>query len=206
MTDEGLEGPDARPGCDCKVGRGARKYGLSELDAELRRRHEADASLRDLEAFVNHAILERAIHDADIDVVGSVDSVLETLTSADASAGRRTETRSRLAGGGVDVEAIESDFVSYQTVRTHLRDCLGIDTANRGEFTVDDARGTIEWSRSRNRAVIERTLERLRRAGTLDTGPLELSELVRVTCSDCGGTYPLATVLSNRRCECDDRG
>lgn len=203
MTGRGNGRSEGEADCQCKIGRSARTYGLADLDSELRRRHQAGASLRELEQFVNESLLERAIRDADIAVVGSVGSVLETLAGDDASAGERAEVRGRLASGGLDADGLESDFVSYQTVRTHLRKCLGIDTGHQGEFTLDDAQGTIEWSRSRNLAVIERTLDRLRNGGALQTGSIEVSDVVRVTCTACGASYPVDGLLADGRCDCD---
>lgn len=202
MTGGGDRERDGSSTCSCKVGRTAEKYGLGGLDEDLVRAREADASLRDLEQVVNEAVLEAAIRSVDVEVIGSIESILTALTDEETSAGKRSEVRSRLASAGVDAESLESDFVSYQTVRTHLRDCLDIDTSGRGEFTVDDARGTIEWSRTRNVAVIERTLERLRGHGELAAGPLEVSDLVRVTCAGCGSSYPIEDLLARGGCEC----
>lgn len=206
MTRGGDVEPDPDAQCTCKVGRTARKYDMAGLDMDLRRRRDADDSLRDLERFVNEAILERAIRQADVEVIGSVESVLDTLTQEGASSGERTEVRSRLAAAGVDTEKLESDFISYQTVRTHLRECLGVDTGDRGEFSVEDARGTIQWSRTRNAAVIEQTLDRLRRRGALQIGPVEVTGLIRVTCSTCGATYSVDDLLARGGCECDGKG
>lgn len=201
--------PDGRPepdaACSCKVGRSAATYGLADIDEELRRRRADGASLRDLEQFVNEAVLERAIRRAGIEVVGSIESLLETLTADDVSAGERTEVRERLAASGIDLAALEGDLVSYQTVRTHLRQCLDIDTGTQGGLTLEEGHGTIEWSRSRNTAVIERTLDRLRRHGELQTGPVEVSGIVRVTCSDCGATYPIERLVERGGCECAGR-
>lgn len=200
---DGEPEPDAV--CTCKVGRTAAAYGLEGLDEELRRRRTDDASLRDLEQFVNEAVLERTVRQAGVDVIGSIESLLDTLTGDDVSAGERTEVRDRLAASGIDTAALEADLVSYQTVRTHLRKCLDIDTGGEVGLTLDDGRGTIEWSRSRNTAIIERTLDRLRRQGQLQTGPVEVSGIVRVTCSDCGATYPVERLVDRGGCACAGR-
>lgn len=194
--------PESDGNCTCKVGRTAGAYGLDRLDEELRRRRSDGASLRDLERFVNEAVIERAVRDAGVNVVGSIASLLETLTGNDVSAGERTELRDRLAASGVDATALEADLVSYQTIRAHLRECLDIDTGEPSDLTLEDGRATIEWSRSRSTAVIDRTLDRLRRHGELHTGSLEVSGTVRVTCSDCGATYPVERLVERGRCEC----
>lgn len=188
--------------CSCKVGRDASNYDLPDLDRKLRRRHAEGASLRELERHVNEALLESALREADVDAVGGVDSLLHALVDDAASAGTRTEARERLARAGVDVESLTEDFVSYQTVRTHLRECLDVETGRGSDLTAEDARGTIAWARSRNEGVIRRTLERLDKSGELSTGGIEVSTVVRVTCTDCDSTYLLHDLLERGGCDC----
>lgn len=202
MSGAGTPDEAGGPSCSCKVGRNSRKYGLAGLDAELRRRREDGASLRELEAVVNKAFLRSALREAGVDVVGDVDSIYRSLTEDDVSAGVRTETRGRLARAGVDVDALLEDFTSYGTVRTHLRECLDVETGRSEQVTLEDARGTIEWARSRSEAITERTIERLRTSGELAAGDLELTQVVRVTCSDCGSTYRVNELLERGSCEC----
>jgi hypothetical protein len=186
----------------CKVGRSAARYHRPDLDAELRRRHEGGASLRDLERVANRAFLAGAVEGAGSDVLGDVDGILDALAGDGASAGERTELRTRLSRAGVDVERLEADFVSYGTVRTHLQDCMGVETKREGGVTVAEARGTIEWARSRSEAVIERTLSRLRDADELAAGDLELTQVTRVTCTDCGTTHTVNDLLDQGGCDC----
>lgn len=195
-----VESPAARE-CDCKVGRSARAYDLADVDAGLRSRRADGASLRDLEGVLNRAMLRRALDETDAPVVGGVDAVYEALVGDDVSAGRRAEVRARLDRAGVDVDALLDDFVSYATVRTHLRDCLGVDTDRTEPLSVADARGTIEWSRSRSEGIVERTLERLARRDDVDAGDLAVSHDVRVTCDDCGTTVPVERFLADG-CDC----
>lgn len=193
----------ARP-CSCKVGRAVRKYDLGAFDAVVRDRHRDGASLRDLERFVNERILRGALEAAGTDVIGDVDDVYDALTDDDVSAGRRTEVRERLTHAGVDVDALLDDFVSYQTVRTHLRECLDVDTDRREPLTVEDARGTIEWSRSRSEGIVSRTLERLANEGAVDAGDLDVSQVLRVSCADCGATATVDEFVDRGGCDCGE--
>ena len=95
-----------------------------------------------------------------------------------------------------------SDFVSYQTVRTHLRDCLDVETGRDSSLSIADAEGTIEWARSRSEGIVGRTIERLRDAGGVRAGSVEVSHVVRVSCVDCGGSYPVETFLDRGGCDC----
>jgi hypothetical protein len=99
-------------------------------------------------------------------------------------------------------QAIEEDFVSYQTVRTHFRACLDHDTDRRTPLSVEDARGTVEWARSRSEGIVERTLARLADTDGFTAGELTTSHVVRVTCEDCGATYPVDEFVDRGGCDC----
>jgi len=192
-------------GC-CKVGRVADRYDLFELDATLGRRHEAGDGLRDLADLVNRRILEDALTGADADIVGDADALYATITEDDVSAGRRAEVRAQLSNAGVDVLGMEDDFVSHQTIKTHLNDCLDIDTSRSSTLDRERASGTVEWARSRSEAVIERTMERLQANDELSTGSLSVTHTVRITCEDCGRTYRQDELLETGRCACEAGG
>jgi hypothetical protein len=188
--------------CSCKIGRVVRRYELGAFDRTLTDRREDGASLRDLETVVNEAILRAALRDADADVIGDVSSVYEGLTGDEASAGERAELRGRLTRAGVDSDGLEADFVSYQTVRTHFRECLDYDTDRQSALSVEDARGTVEWARSRSEGIVERTLDRLADTDGFRAGDLTVSHVVRVTCEDCGATCPVDEFVDHRGCDC----
>lgn len=199
--------------CSCKVGRSVDTYGLEGLDADLaRRRHESDASLRDLADYTNRRILAAALDAAAVDLsdtlYGAVDDddavgvLYDTLADDDTPAERVARVRTRLTQQGVDIEAVQSDWVTHTTMRTHLNDCLAVDTSREAGITLDDGRNTIEWARNRCANVVEQTLERLRNAGLLTTGSLELSVAIQVTCTDCGASYRPGQLLAERACDC----
>ena len=187
----------------CKIGRDCAKYDLSGLDEDLCRRRADGASLRDLQGFVNERVLERALAEADADVVGEPENIYRLLRDEEVSSGRQAELRSRLDRAGIDIEAVEKDFVSHQTVRDHLKECLDVDTSRRSCIDVERATRNINWAESRSKAVIEQTLDQLRGAGQLATDDLELTQTVRVTCTGCGETYRVAELLDRGGCECD---
>lgn len=202
MSEQGGDVDAGDPACSCKIGRNAASYGLSDLDRRLLAEREEGASLRDLERVVNEALLAAALRRADAEVVGDVASVYETLTDDDASAGERTALTDRLSRAGVDVEALHEDFVSYQTVRNHLRECLDVETGRRTDLSLSDARGTIEWARSRSEGIVERTVERLADADEVAAGDVDVSHTARVSCADCGASYPVERFLERGGCEC----
>lgn len=204
---------EATDSCSCKVGRSIERYGLGALDTELvRRRREEDASLRDLADYTNRRILAAALEASAVDLqdtlYGAVDDddaidvLYDVLADDETPTERVARVRTRLVQQGVDVEAIQSDWVTHTTVRSHLRECLEVDTSREASITVDDGRDTIEWARNRCANIVAQTLTRLRNADLLATGPLETSVTIQVTCTECGSTYRPDQLLSARECDC----
>jgi hypothetical protein len=191
------------PPCSCKLGRNLAAYGLDGLHEKVRARRADGDSLRDLERFVNRSLLEGAIREAGADVIGDVDSIYDALAGDDVSAGERTEVRERLEHAGVDVAGAEDAFVSYQTVRTHFRECLDVETARESRLSVDDARGTIEWARSRSEGIVERTVQRLAAADEVVAGDIDVSHVIRIDCPDCGATAPVDEFVDRGGCDCE---
>jgi hypothetical protein len=166
------------------------------------RRDRDDASLRDLADFANTRVLEAAIEDhAERGVLADADSIYRAL-NGDGDSGKATELRDRLDDVGVPVEEVRDDFVSHQTVRKHLNECLDVDTGRSPTTDVREATNLIEWARSRDEQIIDRTLSRLRRSGALDVGELTVVHSVRVMCEDCGRSYRLQSLLDDGGCSC----
>ena len=189
--------------CNCKVDQQAEEYGFSDLNEELYYRHqERGASLRDLESYLNTRMLDSALTDTDIVLLDGVESVYQVLSGDEVTEGKRAEIRSRLEHAGVDVDKLENDFVTYQTIRKHLREALDVDTGSRKTFDASDADTRIRRLQSRSEAVITETLEQLRRGEKLKTGNLDLVVSVRVTCENCGDSYRLRELLNSGRCSC----
>lgn len=199
--------------CSCKVGRNIEQYGLDNLNSELvRRRRDENASLRDLADYVNIRVLASALADADIEVsdalYGAVSSndalttLYETLTDDDTPTEQRARVQTRLAQLGVNVEAVEADWVTHPTIRKHFRECLDIDTQRTATITIDDARNTIEWARTRCTNVVAQTCARLRNADLISTGPLDVTLTIQITCTTCGETYRVSQLLTDGTCAC----
>ncbi|MDF9746224.1 rod-determining factor RdfA [Natrinema salsiterrestre] len=199
--------------CSCKVGRKRRKYDLDGLNGELReRRFDHGASLRDLAEYVNRRMLETAIERAGLDFTdvayGAVSPddalavVYETLTGDGVPADREVRVRTRLEQRGVDIEVIESDWVTHPTIRAHLNECLEIETSRSSRITPDDSRDTIEWARTRCARVVDQTVSRLISSGHVTVSDPDISVLIRITCSDCGQTYRLSELLTEGSCSC----
>lgn len=199
-----MAGPGSGGRCGCKVGRQRERYELEGLNDELlERRRREEMSLRRLADFVNVRVLEAAIDASDADVAGDPQSVYETLARDDVSPENRADLTDQLEFVGIDVEGVQDDFVSHQTIKHHLNDCLEVDTSRDGIESIDAARGRIEWSADRHRTVLENTVEQLSRAELVSVGEFEITQTTSITCTDCGASYRLEEFLNGQRCDCD---
>lgn len=206
MTDaQGTSDVGERGGCGCKIGRAIREYGLSDLDDELAGRHGGAASLRDLEEYVNVHIVDAALQGADADVAGDAASVYAALAGEDVDIERRIAVEDQLADVGIDCARLEESFVTYQTVRRHLKDCLGVDTArNDGVESIEEARDVLADATDRYARIVTQVLRRLDRVDAITSGnpSANLSlRAVQVECSGCGAVRPLDAFL-DEGCEC----
>lgn len=187
----------------CKVERIIEKHNLSGLNEEIRRRHSDGASLRDLKTFINTSVLEQALIDSEVSLIGDTESIYYVLTEDEIAPGRKAEIRSQLERTGPPASDVEDDFISHQTVKRHLQNCLGIDTKRQVQVTLDNAEDTIEWAQARNRSVIENTLNRLHNAGLIEADHLDVIQSVRVTCENTGNTFHLREFLKRGGCDCN---
>ncbi|MFB6108051.1 MAG: rod-determining factor RdfA [Haloplanus sp.] len=206
-TDDDGSTPDPT---NCKVGRLIAEYDLRGFGDELEARWTGERgereSLRDLMATFNERLLRAAMEDAGLSPLDSeVASKYEALTDDDVSSGVRTETTRDLERNGVDVDALETDFVTHQAIHTYLTKYRDAELERPDDAErVSKALETVQRLRSRLLAVTENVLSRLRNAGVLSTGDLEVLVDVRVTCTDCGERYDVATLLSEGGCACSD--
>jgi len=162
-------------------------------------------SLRDLADRFNKALLLAAIRDAGMDVVdGEAENYYRLLTDEDVSAGRRVEARNRLEAAGVDVNALDADFVTYQAVRHYLTEVRGA-SYERGDGTdgVDHERSVIDRLQGRVERVVRDTVDRLRTAGRLSVGDYRVFVSVDVLCQDCGAQYTVGELLDRGHCDCE---
>lgn len=195
----------------CKVGRTATTFDvLLVVDKLADRRRDGD-SFRDLASYFNTRVVERALERADVEDGRSVHaalvgddlprSVYRVLHGDSDSDIRRTELRARLADAGVDVDTLEAAFVSHVTLRSHLKECAGVEKEQSPppfEYTVN----TTQWARTRASNIVQNALDRAVRIDQLQTGSLEADVTVHVTCADCGDTFYLSELLDQRRCSC----
>jgi hypothetical protein len=188
-----------------KVARVIDEYGLTGIGEQLEVAWTGETgertSLRDLADEFNEAVLESALQDVgstpmEFEVSGTYEAIF------DGSEADGTRARRRLEREGVDVDVLESDFVSHQAVHTYLkrdRDAsLPDDDGNRRERKLE----SIEKLQGRLTAVTESALSSLVAAEELDHDDYDVLVDVRTVCPECGADRPISDLLRRGRCTC----
>jgi hypothetical protein len=176
----------------CKIDRTAAAYDLSDEAERLGEywiRDDERYSLRELAVYFNHQLFRGAMEQAGLNPLdGEVENTYRLLTDEDVSQGMRTQARNRLQKQDIDVDQLQSDFVSYGTVRRHLKHCLGVERESTG--TDDDPAETgaqrLAALQNRTVAVTENTLSQFASAGELTAGDIDVCVDITVSCSECG--------------------
>jgi len=198
-----MNGDDSGP--RSKVARLIESYDLAPIGDDLETAWLGEGqerkSLRDLADRFNRALVLAAIRDAGMDVVdGEARNYYRLLTDDDVTAGTRVEARNRLSGAGVDVDSLEEQFVSYQSIRHYLTEVRGASYERTGS---DDERTVLERLQSRVERVVGDTVDRLSGSDRLAIGEYRVFVSVDVLCQDCGGQYSVGELLQRGHCDCE---
>jgi hypothetical protein len=207
MADESDPG-GGRAGRRGKVARLVDEHGLESLGAELEARWTADGddrmSLRALATLFNRRLLDAALSRADAQPLsGEAENLHRLLTAEDVSGAERTRARRRLERQGVDVDALLDDFVSYQAVRTYLRDERGAEYEAADGSDPAAALEHVQRLQGRTASVTEERVERLTRRDDLSLGDARVLVSVAVLCEDCGARYDVAELFDRGGCDCE---
>lgn len=193
---------------DYKVGRLIEKYSLDTVEdefvAEWTRDDDERTSLRELAEEFNRRILRAAMRKENLnpherDIV----EIYRVLTDDDVSSGIRLQSRRELEQGGVDVDEVESDFVTYQSIYNYLREYCG--AAYEGTSDKEQVESDLERINrliSRTRAVAESDLERFDSTSRITVGDYRVFVDVQVYCQDCESQYPIGELLERGECDC----
>jgi hypothetical protein len=193
-------------GCTCKVGTLAREYDFSDVNDELVARWTGatgeDESVRSLTDYFNRQLLRTELKHADVTLVeGRVENLYDLLTDDDRLEADRMQARSTLEGKQIDVDTLESQFVSHQTMYRHLRNCLSANK-DRNKLSVEKERDRIHSVQHRAEAVVDDSVSRLRDGGKLDLGEYEVLINFRVICEDCGSLSDVTDIIEDGGCTC----
>ena len=111
----------------------------------------------------------------------------------------------RLSGclNDIDVENLQSDFVTYQAIRSYLQDYR--DTTYEGpsdEEKVASDNDSIQRLLSRTHSVIDDRIETLRDTDRLAIDEFEVFVDAQVLCQDCGTQHTVGDLLEDGGCGC----
>jgi len=102
------------------------------------------------------------------------------------------------------VDALERDFVTYQAIRSYLKDYRGASYKGTTDADrIENVTDAVQQLRARLHSVTESSLEQLRDTGRLTLGDFRLFIDVDVLCEDCGAQYGAIELLERGGCECD---
>lgn len=194
-------------GRNSKVARLIAEYDLNGVGEELERKWTADGedrrSLRTLADWFNRELLREALESADVPAVDDeVANFHRLLTDDDVSGVDRTRITRRLERQGVDVDDLTDEFVSYQAVRTYLKNHRDATFERSSDDMAERARTTIQRLRNRTTAVTETKIEQLSATDTVTLGEFRVTTDVRVTCTDCRTSYGIDELFEQGGCGC----
>lgn len=194
------------PGRESKVARLIRDRELASLGDELEHlwtRDEDRWSLRELADHFNRELLSAAMRAAGMgDLDGEAANYYRLLTDDDVNPGDRVEAARWLERAGVDVERLREEFVSYQAVRTYLRNYRNAEYERAEGDRVSRESESIRRFNARTEAIVQDKVTRLQRQEHIAVGDPSVTVQVRVYCSECGSRYSVDRLLERGGCDC----
>jgi hypothetical protein len=191
-----------------KVARLIEEYDLQGLGPELEQSWTAEEdrrSLRGLADYFNRQLLETALEEAEIQLLdGELENTYRLLTADDVSSADRTRVRRRLEREGVDVDELESDFVTYQAIRTYLKDHRNAEYTPAQTDPIEREKTNIQQLLGRMTSVTEGKLEQLRNSDELTLGEFRTLANIQIICEDCNARFDVIELLERGGCECVD--
>lgn len=191
--------------CGCKVGRLIAAYDFASMDDELAaawtRDDGDDSSVRELTECFNRRLLRAELTEAGVEFLDDeVATIYDHLVGEGVDVGQQTQLRNRLEREKLDVETIESRFVSHQTVYRHLRDCLEQDKDRSP--SVESELDRIHRLQNRSEAVLEDTVGRLDDADLVAMGEVDVLVNYRVMCEACNTLHDFTEFVEEGGCDC----
>jgi len=204
-------GDEFRPsgrGRPSKVVRLLDEYGFAALGAELEDLWTADEdrySLRELASYFNQQLLRRRLEEADVETFdGEIENLYRLLTSDDVNPAERTRVRRRLERDGINVDALESDFVTYQAIRTYLQEYRDAEYTTDETDPLERERANLQKLRGRTAAVTENKLEQLRDNDHLTLDEFRTLVNIQIVCEGCNTQMDVQDLLDSGKCSCPE--
>ena len=147
---------------------------------------------RQLADWLNTMMLRREMDRVGLSTLGNEpESKYERLHGGDETVA--AEVRSDLHNEGIDVDGLDTDFVSYGVVRTHIKECLGLD---RNVESTDWETDAIEYTHEYASRKLEDTVRSLLNKDELSAcGEVEVHVSFEVECEGCHTRVPIDRAL-----------
>lgn len=197
-----------RGGKGSKIERIAGEYDLQGLGDELVSRWLGEGeyereSLRDLADRVNNRLIHAAVDDSITLLDGEAENICRLLIDDNVTAGMRTEARQSLKNKGIDIDNLESNLVSYQSVYNYLKRDRNVSRKSQETtHTSEAALEPIQKLANRLRAIVANNIDQWIRKDVVTHGSYTVDVAVRVTCQHCGERWSPAAFLDDDGCQC----
>ncbi len=189
-----------------KVARLLEAYDLDGLGAEMEARWTAEddrMSLRALAAYFNREVLRQRLAAAGVETLdGETENIYRLLTHDDVSTAERTRVRRRLEREGLDVDALQDEFVTYQAIRTYLTEYRDAEYERDDRDPITRETENLERLRGRVETVTNGKLDQLTNGGALTLGTPRTVVDIKVVCEDCHSQYDVIDLLDRGGCDC----
>lgn len=179
----------------CKVCRVLSERGIQKYEQRMVEHWHGETGqrmgYRRLADWFNVTLLRREMDRAGVTTLGDeAESKYERLQEGGTVA---VEVRTVLDRDGVPIDQVESDFVSYGVVRTHLTECLGEEyDAESGDWERD----AIDRASEHATAKISEAVQAAISNGKLDAvGDVSVEMTVELTCSETRVKIPVEQAL-----------
>lgn len=176
----------------CKVCRVLDERDMERYESQLVDQWQADRpqrkGYRQLAEWLNVTVLRREMDRAGLSTLGDeATSKYERLRGDDETVA--AEVRNDLRTAGIPIDEVESDFVSYGVVRTHLKECLGEDQEfESGDWEAD----AIDIARDHAARKVREAVESLQHKGEIDAvGDLTVHVDVELECESTHVRIPV---------------
>jgi hypothetical protein len=190
------------------VARLIEEYDLPGLGDELEQLWTAEEnrrSLRELATYFNQQLLQQALTEANIQYLdGEIENTYRLLSDGDVSSAEKTRVRRRLERDGVDVDALQKNFVTYQAIRSYLKDNRGAEYTSSDQDLLEREETNVQKLRGRMVSVIEGNIEQLRDREELTLGEFQTLADIRIVCEGCNSQFDIMELLDRGGCDCEN--
>ena len=192
-----------------KVARLIERYDLGDLGKELElswtTEGEERRSLRELADYFNQQLLRANITGERAQPVeGEIENLYQLLTADETSEASKKRAQRQLQREGIDVESLQSNFVTYQAIRSYLQDYRGAEYSKSQRNRTTSTKEDIQQLKGRLERVAESKLNRLQRSDDIQISSVSVLVDTAVICEDCGSQYTVDELLEDKACECFD--